>query len=77
MADSTRFLTEADIEEMTRFKNYKKQAEVLRKHGIFFITRRDGSLCLTWHHVNNPVINRDDYEEDNFDWEAIGGSKTQ
>ncbi len=75
MAGNPRFLSEDDVQELTDYKMHMKQANVLRKHGIFFITRRDGSLKVMWAHVeaagnNNPPAKEHFDDEEGFNWEA-------
>lgn len=47
-------LTEADLIEITGYKLPRKQAEVLARHKINYIERRDGKLRVTWTQVNTP-----------------------
>jgi hypothetical protein len=52
MTDS--FLTEAQVVELTGAAQAKKQKEVLSRNGIFFVTKMNGGITLTWGMVNNP-----------------------
>ncbi|MBK8974148.1 MAG: DUF4224 domain-containing protein [Hahellaceae bacterium] len=31
---------------------------VLDRNGIYYITRLDGTIITTWHHVNHPAMQR-------------------
>jgi hypothetical protein len=48
------FLTETDLEDLTGYKLSRKQAEVLSRHKINYVERRDGKLRVTWDQVNQP-----------------------
>ena len=66
------FLSNEDLVELTGYKYPSKQAEILRAHRMFFITRRDGTLRLTWHHVENAGLNNKPYNDnDEPDWSAM------
>ena len=45
-------LTEPEMVQLTGARRSHKQAEVLRRHGIRFIERRDGAIATTWEAVN-------------------------
>ncbi|MEQ9721258.1 DUF4224 domain-containing protein [Yersinia alsatica] len=66
------FITQDDMIELTGYRIPSKQCEILRKAGIFFITRRDGRPQTTWGHFLNPVSLRNtpfsqEKEEPNFE----------
>ncbi|MFQ3199195.1 MAG: hypothetical protein ACI8R9_001808 [Paraglaciecola sp.] len=44
------FLTETDLVDLTGYKLSRKQAEVLSRHKINYVERRDGKLRVTWDH---------------------------
>jgi hypothetical protein len=48
-------LTPDDLQELTGAVHAAQQANVLDRHGIFYIRRRDGKIRTTWHHVNHPA----------------------
>jgi ribosomal protein L36 len=48
------FLTPEDLYELTDYKIPSKQAEVLSRHKINYVIRRDGKVRVTWTQVNNP-----------------------
>ncbi|MEI8647442.1 DUF4224 domain-containing protein [Paraglaciecola sp. Hal342] len=48
------FLTDDDLFELTGYKLSRKQAEVLSRHKINYVERRDGKLRVTWDQVNQP-----------------------
>jgi hypothetical protein len=48
-------LSKKEIEDLTGYQRADKQAEVLYKHNIFYVLRRDGSLAVTLYAVHNPA----------------------
>jgi hypothetical protein len=48
------FLTDDDLFELTGYKIPSKQAEILCRHNINYVERRDGKLRVTWTQVNKP-----------------------
>ena len=51
-------ISDNDLQELTGYSTPSKQCDVLRAHGVFFITRRDGRPRTTWEHFNNPLSHR-------------------
>ena len=64
------FLTSLELEELTGARLASKQAEVLRRHGIYFVERLDGKIRTTWHHVNHPF---DRMRDEQPDFSALDG----
>jgi len=52
---SEKILTDADLEELTGFKQGGKQAEALRQSGVFFFMRPDGKPRTTWENIKFPL----------------------
>ncbi|MBI4695511.1 MAG: DUF4224 domain-containing protein [Gammaproteobacteria bacterium] len=50
-----RFLTDVELHEATGAVQPAKQAEILARHGIFFIRRLDGAVRVTWFSLNHPA----------------------
>lgn len=66
-------LSDIDIAELTRAKQGAKQAEILRAHGIKYITRLDGSLTTTWEAVNAALAPKSGAPEGpKLDWLKTG-----
>lgn len=64
-------LTEEDLKDLTGAAQAARQMQVLESNGIYYITRMDGSIVTTWHHVNHPCsIARPSNDAPNFS--AIG-----
>lgn len=61
-------LTDEEVAELTKAKRHKEQKVVLRKAGIFFVERLDGSPGVCWYHVHNPndSIRLENNDEPNF-----------
>lgn len=55
---SEKFLNEEELKKLTGTKQSARQKAVLEKHGIYYITRIDGSVITTWHYVYNPRVGR-------------------
>lgn len=53
--DMSRLLNDDEIAEITGYSHPSMQCEALRKHGVFFIQRRDGRPRCTWYHINHPI----------------------
>lgn len=53
-AENQQLLDESEIAEITGAKRSSDQAQVLDRHGIYYIRGRDGKIRTTWHHVNHP-----------------------
>lgn len=53
-------LTTQDFEYITGAKQPVKQCAVLRKNGIRFTVRADGSPSLTWEAYNRQLASNDD-----------------
>lgn len=51
--DKNDLLTPQELEDITGMAQPSRQAEVLRKNGIYFITRADGKIRTTWFHVHH------------------------
>lgn len=47
-------LSDQELIDFTRASQPGKQRNVLDNHGIFYVTRLDGSITTTWHHINHP-----------------------
>lgn len=71
MSDS--ILTDQALEQLTGYKQAKKQRAWLARAGIWFGLDRNGRPRTTWSHVNNPVSlrlatqRRPDLDQPNFD----------
>jgi hypothetical protein len=59
-------LTAADLFDLTGYKLPSKQAEVLSRHKINYIERRDGKLRVTWTQVNSPGNRQSANDESGF-----------
>lgn len=46
------------IIELTGYKTPKKQCELLKQFGVWFIVGRDGRPKTTAEHINNPLASR-------------------
>jgi len=64
-------LTQDDIFELTGAKRPAEQKRVLSNARIYFIERLNGTLAVTWHHVNNPMVATSTRTEPNINWEMI------
>ena len=53
--DMNRLLNDDEIEEITGYSQPSMQCDALRKHGVFFIQRKDGRPRCTWYHINHPM----------------------
>lgn len=63
-----KLLSKEDLVELTGAKQPGKQRQVLELHGIYFITKIDGTITTTWDHVNNPIgQSAQNDEEPDFD----------
>ncbi len=63
-------LTDEELSELTGASQPMKQAEVLRRNGIYYIEKLK-SITTTWHHVNHPRPHQVADNEPNF--EALDG----
>lgn len=66
-------LTIEELEKLTGAKQSAKQASILRRHGIFFVERLDGTIITTWYHVNHPNNQEKSTFDESPNFEAIGG----
>ncbi|TKI02563.1 DUF4224 domain-containing protein [Martelella alba] len=48
-------LTDEELQEVTGAVRTNIQAEILGRHGVFFIVRNDGKIRTTWYHINHPL----------------------
>ena len=48
------FLTEEELQDLTKAKQPTKQGQVLDQNGIYYIRRADKTIITTWYHVNHP-----------------------
>ncbi|MBK8974096.1 MAG: DUF4224 domain-containing protein [Hahellaceae bacterium] len=55
---SIELLSADDLVNLTGAKIPSKQSAVLDRNGIYYITRLDGTIITTWHHVNHPAMQR-------------------
>ncbi|MGL5343281.1 MAG: DUF4224 domain-containing protein [Plesiomonas sp.] len=46
------------IIELTGYKTPRKQCELLKQYGVWFIVGRDGRPKTTAEHINNPLASR-------------------
>jgi len=58
-------LTQDDLEVLTGASQAAKQAEVLRRNGIYYVERLKG-ITTTWYHVNHPHQLKMPEDEPNF-----------
>ena len=56
---SNPLLTEQDLEQLTHLKRPMAQARWLRKLGIRYHPRNDGTIATTWDAVNAPLLQDD------------------
>ena len=63
-------LTEEELTDLTGASQPMKQAEVLRRNGIYYIEKLKG-ITTTWYHVNHPQPLQPADNEPNF--EALDG----
>lgn len=59
------------MQELTGTKMAAKQAEVLRKHGIFYIHRLDNTILTTEYHINNPKVKASAMTEEAPDFSSL------
>tara|TARA_B100001063_G_scaffold244727_1_gene278342 strand:+ start:12519 stop:12725 length:207 start_codon:yes stop_codon:yes gene_type:complete len=64
------FLTELEIEDLTGAKQVSKQKEILSKNKIFFVERTDGKIKVCWHHVHNPMVEKQSDTDALINWNA-------
>lgn len=66
-------LTTEELEKVTGAKQPAKQVLILRRHGIFFIERLDGTITATWYHVNHPFSRANSVFDESPNFEALHG----
>jgi hypothetical protein len=59
-------LTQEDLFDLTGYKLSRKQGEVLARHKINYVERRDGKLSVTWTSVNRPGNQQSANDESGF-----------
>lgn len=64
------FLSEQELEELTGAKQVSKQKEILSKNKIFFVERTDGKIKVCWHHVHNPMVEKQSEVDALINWNA-------
>jgi len=64
------FLTDDELFELTGAKQVSKQKEILTKNRIYFVERTDGKIKVCWHHVHNPMVDKQSGTDSLINWEA-------
>jgi hypothetical protein len=59
-------LSQEDLVDLTGYQLPRKQAEVLARHKINYIQRRDGKLRVTWTQVNAQGAKQSANDESGF-----------
>ena len=63
-----RFLTEAEVEELTGSPQTATQKKILKANNIYFVERNDGKIRVCWYHVEHPNLVQSN--DDGINWDA-------
>ena len=64
-------LSQEELATLTGSKQSKRQAAILDDHGICYVTRLDGTIITTAHHVNNPAKHQLSSNNDSPDFSKV------
>lgn len=75
MSASNRILSQADLKTLTGAARHARQKHILKRNGIRYIERADGSPAVTWEAVNAALTSKpaESVNGPNLDWMQPNG----